>query len=115
MSVFDLLAFDSLNIKRDQAEQKDKDKMTSPLMGIPSTMFGFGGVSDVFTQRQKNLDALYALQGDPTPHAAVVKGYSFGGNMETNSSEYRLGQVYEVTEKEANRLKAMGYGFTVVG
>lgn len=37
--------------------------------------------------------------------------YAEGGQM----SNYAVGQVYDVSEAEANRLKSLGYEFTVVG
>jgi hypothetical protein len=40
--------------------------------------------------------------------------FAFGGDMQTNSAGYSVGKVYDVSNEEANRLKAMGYEFTVV-
>ena len=41
--------------------------------------------------------------------------FDLGGDIQMHGGDYKLGQIYEVTEEEANRLKAMGYGFTIVG
>ena len=40
--------------------------------------------------------------------------FAFGGDMQSNSADYSVGKVYDVSNEEANRLKAMGYEFTVV-
>lgn len=40
---------------------------------------------------------------------------ALGGDLQTNGADYSIGQVYSVSEEEANRLKALGYEFTVVG
>ena len=39
------------------------------------------------------------------------KVFAIGGDMQ----EYSVGQIYDVSESEANRLKAMGYEFKIVG
>ena len=39
------------------------------------------------------------------------KIFAIGGDMQ----EYSVGQIYDVSESEANRLKAMGYEFKIVG
>ena len=40
--------------------------------------------------------------------------FAIGGDLQTNGADYSVGKVYNVSEEEANRLKAMGYEFTVV-
>lgn len=40
---------------------------------------------------------------------------AFGGDIQAHGGDYSIGQVYNVSEEEAKRLKAMGYEFTVVG
>lgn len=44
--------------------------------------------------------------------------FALGGDMQTNggdySTGYQLGHTYDVDEKEVERLKKLGYGFTVV-
>lgn len=93
----DLLDYDLtsslLDIKKKQLGQKDK--MSSPLANIPNGIFSAN---------------TFGLGG-----TCVPKGiFAIGGDLQTNGADYKLGQIYEVTEEEANRLKAMGYGFTVV-
>ena len=64
-------------------------------------------------------DALanYAAFGGPlknvfarTPNTT----FAFGGDMQAYGADYSVGKVYNVSNEEANRLKAMGYEFTVV-
>lgn len=42
------------------------------------------------------------------------KMFALGGDIQTNGADYSIGKVYNVSEEEANRLKAMGYEFTVI-
>lgn len=63
-------------------------------------------VRTVGTETKKNTS-----KGEPyVPHMR----FAFGGDMETNGSDYAVGQVYNVSEKEAKRLKALGYEFRVI-
>lgn len=41
--------------------------------------------------------------------------FALGGDIQMNGADYSIGGVYEVSENEANRLKAMGYEFRVIG
>lgn len=41
--------------------------------------------------------------------------FDLGGDIQMNGADYSIGKVYDVSKEEANRLKAMGYEFTVVG
>lgn len=43
--------------------------------------------------------------------------FAIGGDLQTRSSgfKYKVGQIIDVTEAEAQRLKAMGYEYRVVG
>ena len=41
--------------------------------------------------------------------------FALGGDMQAHGGDYSIGQVYNVREEEAKRLKTMGYEFTVVG
>lgn len=40
--------------------------------------------------------------------------FAIGGDLQMNGGDYSVGKIYDVSEKEANRLKAMGYEFTVI-
>ena len=40
--------------------------------------------------------------------------FDLGGDIQMDGGDYSVGKVYDVSEKEANRLKAMGYEFTIV-
>ena len=75
-----------LTTKEKQAN--NKNQMTNMFMGMPSSMFGLGG----------NAPSTMAL----------------GGALQPVSRSYSVGKLYDVTEEEANRLKSMGYEFTVV-
>lgn len=41
--------------------------------------------------------------------------FALGGVLQSHGRNYAVGKIYEVSENEANRLKAMGYEFTIVG
>ena len=40
--------------------------------------------------------------------------FALGGDVQSNGTDYSVGKVYNVSEEEANRLKALGYEFTIV-
>jgi hypothetical protein len=48
------------------------------------------------------------------PYAEGGTLFALGGDYQTNGAGYSIGQVYDVSVEEANRLKALGYEFTVV-
>lgn len=63
-------------------------------------------VRTIGTETKKNTS-----KGEPyIPHMR----FAFGGDLETNGSKYSVGQVVEVSEEEANRLKQLGYEFRIV-
>ena len=70
---------------------------------------GYGLMSDYLTMKNRQIDTKNKMTGI-TP----ISTFAFGGDMQTNANDYSLGGVYDVTEQEANRLKSLGYGFTVV-
>lgn len=41
--------------------------------------------------------------------------FDLGGDIQMHGGDFKLGHIYEVTEKEANRLKARGYEFRIIG
>jgi hypothetical protein len=55
------------------------------------------------------------MSGIPAVPAFMPNSFAIGGDLQTNGREYSVGKIYDISEKEANRLKAMGYEFTVVG
>ena len=40
--------------------------------------------------------------------------FALGGDIQMHSGDYSIGKIYDVSEKEANRLKSLGYEFTIV-
>lgn len=76
----------------------------------------YGFMKDYLTQREKQIDSKNKLAGISPTNAFCGGGrmFDFGGNVQSNSVKYSVGKVYNVSEEEANRLKALGYEFTIV-
>lgn len=83
------LAQDYLTMKNNKINTDAK--MTNMYAGTPGTFFAEGGPLNVL--------------------CGGGKMFAIGGDMQ----EYSVGQIYDVSESEANRLKAMGYEFKIVG
>lgn len=68
------------------------------------------------TRKEKQAEAKDKMGGISSVNAFCKGGrmFDFGGNVQSNSVKYSVGKVYNVSEKEANRLKALGYEFTIV-
>jgi hypothetical protein len=75
----------------------------------------YGFISDYLTQKKREADAKNKMSGIAPMPAFMPNSYAIGGDLQTNGREYSVGKIYDISEKEANRLKAMGYEFTVVG
>jgi hypothetical protein len=75
----------------------------------------YGFMSDYLTQKKRENDMKNKMSGIPAVPAFMPNSFAIGGDLQTNGREYSVGKIYDISEKEANRLKAMGYEFTVVG
>ena len=86
----------------------------------------FNFMSDYLTQKNRQNSLKDKISGIPSMPAINSFGmggckggildniFAIGGDLQTNGADYSIGKVYNVSEEEANRLKAMGYEFTVV-
>ena len=75
----------------------------------------YGFMSDYLTQKRRENDMKSKMSGIVPMPAFMPNSFAIGGDLQTNGRNYSVGKIYDVSEKEANRLKAMGYEFTVVG
>ena len=70
---------------------------------LPAVDYNF--IDRYLTAKEKQNELKSKLPG-LTPMSGLL---AFGGDMQTNSNRYSIGQVVEVSKEEANRLKALGY------
>ena len=106
------------NIMQDQINKAEATSFAFggpfDMMGSDMGAIGYGLMSDYLTMKKQEAAAKNKASGMvQTP--VFINGFAIGGDMQTNEGNYSVGKVYDVSEKEANRLKAMGYEFTVVG
>ena len=71
-------------------------------------------MTDYLTQKRKEADMRNKIAGLSQMPAFIPNSFAIGGDLQTNSRNYSVGKIYDINEKEANRLKAMGYEFTVI-
>ena len=95
------------------------DQMNSALrnyraFGGPIDSDGTGAINYDFMDRYLTAKEEQDKKKGTVTLPAFMNRFAFGGDMQTNSADYSVGKVYDVSNEEANRLKAMGYEFTVV-
>ena len=95
------------------------DQMNSALrnyaaFGGPIDSDGTGAINYDFMDRYLTAKEEQNKKKGTAALPAFMNRFAFGGDMQTNSADYSIGKVYDVSNEEANRLKAMGYEFTVV-
>ena len=129
---YDLMT-DYLTTKRKNSD--NKNQMTNLFMGTPKTFFDEGGymtpdeedaaVERAFTTKAVwNTDLPFGMKADAVmgkdSFNEIYKGvfnsplFAFGGDLQTHGGDYSVGKVYDVSNEEANRLKAMGYEFEYI-
>ena len=102
--------------------RQEKDKVKSD-MGIGNKLGDGGYFNTPAFLRDQNWVINHLGDWDAQPSewfhynsdTGNYQNFAFGGDMQSNGGDYSVGEVYEVSKEEANRLKAMGYEFTVVG
>ena len=124
-----------LDSKRKQAQAKDKLSATN--FGGPVKGFAEGGLLSnpeglMFTEDEvANIVRANSNKGrkkrmEEAKENKKYRGllpesdgtlFAIGGDLQTSGSRfrYKVGQIIDVTEAEAQRLKAMGYEYRVVG
>ena len=81
--------------------------------GVGAINYGF--MQDYLLNKRKEAENKNKMLGMQQAPAFMPNRFAIGGDLQTNGSDYSVGKIYDVSEEEANRLKAMGYEFTVVG
>lgn len=74
----------------------------------------YGFMQDYLTNKKQEISNRNKMAGLTQMPAFMPNSFAIGGDLQTNKRKYSLGKIYDVSEKEANLLKAMGYEFTVI-
>ena len=104
------------NIDKDFYEDymRDYHAFGGPLdMPNDVSAVNYGFMTDYLTEKKRQNDLKNKMTG-MTQMPSFMPSYALGGDLQANGNKYNLGQTYDVSEKEANHLKALGYEFTVI-
>lgn len=80
--------------------------------GVGAINYGF--MQDYLLNKKREAENKNKMLGMQQAPAFMPNSFAIGGDLQTNGSDYSVGKIYDVSEEEANRLKAMGYEFTVI-